>query len=48
MTNEELIKELQQYPANAEVVYSYINPNGEDVEIEPEPSYNKISEKIYL
>ena len=48
MKNEELIAKLLQYPPDAEVVYSYINPIGEDVEIEPKPDYNEFSRKIYL
>ena len=48
MTNKELISKLSQYSPEAEVVYSYINPIGENVEVEPEPYYNEFNRKIYL
>lgn len=48
MTVKKLIEELQKYPEDSEVVYSYINPMGEDVENEPAPYYNEFSGKIYL
>lgn len=48
MINEELIKKLQQYPKDSEVVYSFINPIGDDVEVEADPFFNKGSNKIYL
>ena len=48
ITNEDLIAKLLQYPKDAVIVYSYINPIGEDVEVEPEPYFNESSHKIYL
>lgn len=48
MTNGELIEKLRQYPENVRVLYTTISPIGEDVEIDPDPFFNEISNEIYL
>ena len=40
ITNKELFKKLQKLPQDVPVIYQYLNPNGETVDMNPEPSYN--------
>lgn len=48
ITNKELIEKLQKLPQDAQVVYPYLNPNGETINMDPEPSYNEFSKLIWL
>jgi hypothetical protein len=49
MSVEELIKLLQEFPQDAEVVICEFNSyRGEDVEKDPEPDYYPHQNKVYL
>ena len=48
MTIEELIKLLQEFPQDAEVITYEYNPYHGDLEKDPEPDYYPHQNKIYL